>query len=365
MPDTSKRKTNFSKKKVRKIIWTIVFIAFNVSVIIATAVNEFSRGNEAADIHDIKLNGWLLIPATICFLIMISLEYAKYVLMIRKLTRPNTFMLSEAWKLAFRTVMIGRYYDKITPAAVGGQPAQMLTMRRTGKLSNGLATAIPIFSMISGQTMFILVAIPIFLFSGIVATNPVLITTAWIGLLFYAFWPVMVAGTVFFPKPTTRLINLIVRLLAKIHLIKNQDEALNKVEEEVDDYAKSVKLIAKKPIVFGGVMLMSLLSNMLVASIPYFVLKAFGGDIGFWESFTLTMAVDAAVYFAPTPGNSGVAEGTFYVVFSRLSTGYVFWAMMIWRLFSYYIYIIMGPIIYLLMHLEKRRKKEGKNDHSK
>lgn len=360
MPDTSKRKTKFSKKKIRKLVWTFIFIAFSAGVIIATAVNEFSGSNEAANLNDVKLNGWLLIPATLCFLAMITLEYAKYVLMVRKLTKPNTFKLAEAWKLAFRTVMIGRYYDKITPAAVGGQPAQILNMRRTGKLGNGLATAIPIFSMISGQAMFILVAVPIFLFSGMIMTNPVLITTAWIGLLFYAFWPVMVIGTVFFPKPTAKLINLVIRLLAKIHIIKNRNQALRKVEEEVDGYAENVKLIAKKPKVFSGVMLMSLLSNTLVASIPYFVLKAFGGDIGFWESFALTVAVDAAVYFAPTPGNSGVAEGTFYVVFSRLSTGYVFWAMMIWRLFSYYIYIIMGPIIYLLMHLEKRRKKEGK-----
>lgn len=351
------------KKKTKKIILTLIFVAFNAAVIIATAVNEFSGSQDAANLTDVSLNGWMLIPATICFILMINLEYAKYYLMILKSTPKGTFTHKEAWKLAWRTVMIGRYYDRITPAAVGGQPAQILNMRRTGKVSNGLATAIPVFSMISGQATFLLIAIPCFLFTGIAFKNPVLVATGWIGLAFYAFWPMMVAGTVFSPKLTAKFINFIVRLLAKIKVIKNRDRAIKKVEEEVEEYTKYVKRIAKSPGVFGGVMIMSLISNILISFVPFFVLVAFGGDIDFGECFVLTVAVEAAVYFVPTPGNSGVAEGTFYVVFSRLSTGYVFWAMMLWRVFSYYIYILIGPMIYLMMHIEKKRSQETNHDH--
>ena len=351
------------KKKIRKIILTILCIIFSAGVIIATAVNEFSGGNNAANLSEVHLNGWFLIPATLCFLLMIFLEYAKYALMIHKSVPKGSFTRKELWKLSFRTVMLGRYYDNITPAAVGGQPAQILQMRRTGKISNGMATAIPIFSMISGQVTFLLIAIPCFVFSGILFQYPLLATAAWIGLLFYAFWPVMVVGTMFFPKPTAKFINLIVRFLAKLKVIKNRDEAIQKVETGVADYAKDVKLIIKKPGVGGWVMVMSFFSNMLLSFIPFFVLITFGGNMDFGECFLMTTAVRAAVYFAPTPGNAGVAEGTFYIVFSRLSTGYVFWAMMLWRLFSYYIYIIVGPLIYLSMHFEKKRKE--KHDHAK
>ena len=352
-----------SKKKLRKVILTIFFIVFSAGVIIATAVNEFSGSNEAANLDEVVMNGWWLIPATLCFLVMIFLEYSKYALMISKSVPKGTFSRKELWKLSFRTVMLGRYYDNITPAAVGGQPIQILQMRKSGKLSNGMATAIPIFSMISGQITFMIVAIPCFLFSGVLYRYPLLLTTAWIGLAFFAFWPVMVVGTMFFPKPTAKFINLIVRLLAKLKIIKNRDEAIKKVEKEVADYAKNVKLIIKKPGVGGWVLVMSFFSNALLSFIPFFVLIAFGGNIDFGECFLMTTAVRSAVYFAPTPGNSGVAEGTFYVVFSRLSTGYVFWAMMLWRLFSYYIYIVVGPLIYLSMHFEKR--KEERLDHEK
>ncbi len=354
-------KSKASRKKIRKIILTILFIAFNAGVIIATAINEFSGSENAAELEEVRLNWWLLIPATLCFVAMIVLEYWKYVLMILESVEPETFSEREAWKIAFRTVMLGRYYDRITPAAVGGQPAQMLNLRRTGKIPAGSTTAIPIYGMISGQITFIVIAIPCFIIGGFMGMNPVLMTTAWIGLLFYAFWPVMVAGTAISPKFTAKFINFFVKFGAAIKVVKNKEAAVKKVEEEVIEYTKNVKLIAKSPKVFGGALLMSLFSNILVSFIPFFVLIAFGGNIDFGECFILSVAIQSAVYYAPTPGNSGVAEGTFYIVFSRLSTGYVFWAMLTWRFFSYFIYIIVGPIIYLSKHLEKKRElKKGR-----
>lgn len=351
------------KKNLKKIILTILFIGFSAGVIVATAINEFANSKNAAELADVTLNGWLLLPAALCFIVMIVLEYGKYVLMISKNVKAGSFTRGQIWRLAFKAVMLGRYYDKITPAAVGGQPAQIMQMRKTGKVPMGMSTAIPIFSMIAGQITFILIAIPCFLLSGLAFEYPVLATTAWIGLLFYAFWPIMVAGTMFFPKPTAKFINFIVRFLAKIKIIKNRDGAIKKVESEVTEYAKNVKLLTKKPKVSGAVLLMSLLSNILTSIVPYFVLKAFGGDIDFGECFILSLMVESAVYFAPTPGNSGVAEGTFYIVFSRLSTGYIFWAMMVWRLFSYYIYIMVGPMIYLYIYL--KIKWRNKYDHKK
>lgn len=350
-------------KRARKIILTIIFIIFNVAVIVATAINEFSGNKNAVELSNVKLDWWMLIPATLCFIAMIMLEYWKYALMTLKSTKPGTFTKKEAFKLGFQTVMIGRYYDRITPAAVGGQPAQILNLRRTKKIPAGLTTAIPIFSMISGQITFIVIAIPCFLIGSMMGVSPVLLATAWIGLLFFAFWPMMVIGTSISPNLTAKFINLFVKILAKIKIVKNKNETVKKVEEEVINYTENVKLIAKSPKVFGGVLLMSLFSNILISLVPFFVLIAFGGQIGFWECFILSIAIQSAVYYVPTPGNSGVAEGTFYIVFSRLSSGYVFWAMLVWRFFSYYIYIIMGPLIYLSRHLEKKRKERSKDDH--
>ena len=347
------------RKNLKRPILIVLFVILNIAVIGATAFAEFGNSKEAAELSEIHLNWWMLIPAIICFIIAIVIDIRKYVLMIREMTPDKkNYNFKNARKTARRTVILGKYYDNITPAAVGGQPFQIYYMRHHSGLANGTSTSIPNFGMISIQIAFIIIAIFCFLFGGIFKTNAALGITALFGLLFYAFWPIMVAGVSFFPKTTTRFLKLIVKLLAKIKIVKHRKKILEKVESEADEYARSVKTILKTRGLFLKTIMISLVYNILIASIPFFVLTAFGGNVNFFECFVLTIAVMAAVYFIPTPGNAGAAEGTFFVVFSALSSGYVFWAMLVWRFFSYYIYIIMGPIVYFIMHLEKRKLDE-------
>ena len=355
-------------KNWKKTVGIVLFVLLNVAVIFATAFSEFGNSENATELSEVNLNGWLLIPAAACFVVAISFEIFKYVLMIRRLAVSEELSNKEtkqarknAPKVARRTVLLGKYYDSVTPAAIGGQPFQIYYMRHNSGLPNGASTSIPIVGMIANQIGFLLIAIPCFVLSGIAYSKPALIVTAWIGLLFYAFWPVMVAGVSFFPKTTTKFLKFIIKILAKIRLIKSRNKALSKIEHEVEEYAKSVKLILKTRGLFFQVIGLSVLFNALIVAIPFFVLTAFGGNIGFMECFVLTVAVMSAVYFIPTPGNAGAAEGTFFLVFSSLSSGYIFWAMLLWRFFSYYIYIITGPIIYFIIHLEKKRG-EGKKD---
>ena len=340
--------------KIRKVLLSCLFIVLNVVVITVAGVSEFGNSENAAELSEVRLNGWLLIPAALCFLIAITAEISKYVTMMRWMGGKNAKPRKELQKVARRTVLLGRYYDNITPAAVGGQPFQMYYMRKHSGLSKGASTSIPIIGMISLQITFILIALICFLFGGVANDHPVLLATAWFGLLFYAFWPVMAMGISFFPKPTAKFIKWVVKVLSKVHFIKNRELALVKVEEEIKEYVRAVKAIMKAKGMFTYVIILSLVFNFLMATIPFFVLTAFGGDVNFWTCFGTTVAVMSAVYFIPTPGNSGAAEGTFYAVFSSLSTGYVFWAMLVWRLFSYYIYIIIGLIIYSIMHFERK-----------
>lgn len=345
------------KKKSAKKIWlTLLFIAINIAVIAITAFSEFGNSENAAKLSDVKINFWYLIPAIICFVIAITLEIYKLVLAMKKTSNEKS---THIWKHARRTCLIGRYYDNITPAAIGGQPFQIYYMNKNTSIKGGLATTIPIISMISGQIGFIIVAVACLLFGSASTTNTALIAAACFGLIFYAFWPIAVLAATFLPKATSEIITLGVRFLAKIHIIKDRNKAIEKADKGVEEYARCVKIILKTRGLFLSTILISIVFHVLISSIPYFVLTAFGAQIDFLPCFVSVIAVTSAVYFVPTPGNAGAAEGTFYAVFSALSSGYIFWAMLIWRFFSYYIYIIMGGIAYLRMYLEKRKAKKS------
>ena len=357
---TADRQTSSTPwKALKKPLLIIFFILVNVVVIAITAISEFGNSENAANFSEVKINWWFLVPAALCFIVAVWLEIHKYVLMMYEMSdEKKKFNVKRAKKVARRTVLLGRYYDNITPAAVGGQPFQIYYMRKNSHLPSGVSTSIPIFGMISGQIGFIIIAVFCFLFGSLSINNAVLIGTACFGLLFYAFWPITVMIATFLPKATTEIIGLLVRFLAKIRLVKSQDETIKKTEHEVSEYADTVRKILKTHGLFMKTIAMSVVFNILIAMIPFFVLTAFGGHVDFLPCFVTTVAVTSAVYFVPTPGNSGAAEGTFFVVFSALSSGYVFWAMLVWRFFSYYIYIIMGPIIYFFMHLEKKRAEK-------
>ena len=350
------------KKFLKKPLLIVIFVLINVAVIAITAFSEFGNSSNAAKLTDVKINWWFLIPAVFCFLAAITAEIYKYILMMREMNRKQKFDEKYAGKVARRTVLLGKYYDSITPAAIGGQPFQIYYMRKNSNLPDGVSTSIPVFGMISGQIGFIIIAVLCFLFGSLSINNAVLIGTACFGLLFYAFWPLTVMIATFLPKATAELINIVVKFLHKIHLVKNRKATCAKVEYEVNEYAKCVRKILKTKGLFLKTVLLSVSFHILISMIPFFVLTAFGGNVDFLPCFVTTVAVTSAVYFIPTPGNAGAAEGTFYVVFSALSSGYIFWAMLVWRFFSYYIYIVMGPIIYYKMHLEKKRETKLKEN---
>lgn len=342
------------RKKFSRVLIFLLFVVVNVVVIALAAQSEFGNATEAAELATVQIQIGFLLPAFLCFALAVVLEIGKYVLTMLRL-RPR-YNFRKAWQVAKNTVLFGHYYDNITPAAIGGQPYQIYYMRKNSHLPSGIATAIPVVGMISSQIGFLLVAVVCFV-CGQIYNNPVLMVPAWLGLLFYAFWPVLLLGTSFFPKTTARLLNSSIKLLAQLRIIKHPGKIITKIEKEVKNYSNSVALILRSRGLFVQAILLSVVYQLLIGSIPFFVLAAFGGPVNYFESLATTIAVMSAVCFVPTPGNAGAAEGAFFVVFSALSQGYVFWAMLVWRFFSYYSYLLLGLLTYLEVYLEKKCAK--------
>ena len=133
----SKEPEILTRKKRRKIIFIVLFVLLNIGVIIATAFSEFGNSQNAAKLSEVKISWWLLIPAVLCFFVAITIEISKYALMIRKMSSAKNFKENNGWRTARRTVLLGRYYDNVTPAAVGGQPFQIYYMRKNSGLPAG------------------------------------------------------------------------------------------------------------------------------------------------------------------------------------------------------------------------------------
>ena len=341
------------KKSKKKVIFIVLFVIFNVLVIGYTALKEFTKERPPSlHINFTWIGTIMIVCAFLCALVAMFIEAAKYMLMMRSLKQKISF------KVAFQTAIIGKYYDNITPSGVGGQPSQILFMHRMGYPS-GASAAMPLSGFFAMQSGFIILAVICFLVNGrVLNTIPAFKVTAWAGILSYAVFPVMILLTAFSHKTATKIINFFVDLLAKIRIFKNPEEKKKSVTKSLEEYALGIKKITSERYLLLKLLLLSVIYQAAICSIPFFVLHAFGGNLPYFDVLTMTLFIYAAITFIPTPGNSGAAEASFYLVFNDLSEGGVFWAMLIWRFVCYYFYIIMGIGVYGYNAWTDRKKKK-------
>ena len=114
----------------------------------------------------------------------------------------------------------------------------------------------------------------------------------------------------------------------------------------LNNYSVNIKSITTNKGLLIKLLLLSVLFQTAMCSMPFFAVRMFGGSINFFDALLMCVFIQAAVSLIPTPGNSGAAEGSFYMVFSSLGTAGTFWAMLVWRLLCYYSFVLIGVLIY-------------------
>jgi uncharacterized protein (TIRG00374 family) len=326
--------TEAEKKKKKKRLGHILFILLNVAVIGVTAYIEFGTGKTASKENMLDVNMWYLFLVLGCFLVCIASETMKYVIIIRHTT--GVWSLREGFMVA----ITGKYYDFITPLSAGGQPFQAIYLVHRG-IETGTATAIPIAGFLTRHAAFIIIALVVLIFGGSVVSNTLLIPAIF-GLFCVILVPLAIIFFGLAPKVTEAVIHWIVYALAKLKLVKDPAGREDSIIRALHSYIISLKSIFNDKYMFLKVFLLSLAFELAMDSMPYFVLRAFGNSLSYISVFRSCVFIYLCISFIPTPGNSGAAEGSFYALFSVLGQGNIFWAMLIWRLFSYYAFLLVG-----------------------
>ena len=340
------------QNRKKKRIWTALFVLINIAVVAATAVNEFSSNTGAPAVPVFSDDAVLYLGCSLlCLAVLFCAESLKYLLMMRSLREKPSL------RVAFETAALGKYYDCITPSGAGGQPFQILWLHRHG-YSDGASSAMTISGYVTMQAGFILLALGIFVAHRSVELEAVRYT-AYLGLMLFSLIPCLLVLFSVMPKTIKKLVSAVIRMCGKIRLIRNPEESTARVMEMLDNYRSSLAVIAKDKLTMAGLIILSLIYRIALCSMPFFVLKMFGASVDFLRIFASTIYIYATICLVPTPGNAGAAEGAFYLVFSAMGSGGVFWAMLIWRIFSYYSFIVTGAAVYGSNALRRKRERKG------
>lgn len=369
------------RQKLFKNIMTITFLVVVLAVLAITFYNDFLSPEAQQnppnwqEIQATLSQNWFYVIFALLSLLMCFLSKGfKLSVMCKKMTGK--------WRIkaCMETAIVGHYYNYVTPLAVGGQPFEIYHLSRHG-VHGGVASSMPIAAFFMYQFAFVVLGI----FSLIIFTpganllqfpDSLMYSTmaaiarpmAIVGLTTCLLMPLIVVIFCILPKACAKLVYFVMYLGGKMKLIKNVKLTTYKTLKTVIGNAKCIKKMGTSPLIFFVTFLISIVEVLALCSIAYFTLRFFGFDnpnawsIMEWAQIVIVCIVlYAAVSFIPTPGNSGAADASFYSLFKVglvSVAGLSFPAMLLWRILSFYSFIIIGFAFTTLKRKSDRKKEQ-------
>lgn len=356
----------FDRKKILKFFtWKrlLIPILLGLAATVWLTVDSF----EAEAFKSIHIGFAALVCFTIALLLQAMRDFA-YMIRIRVLTDNQL-----NWRQAFQVIMMWEFASALTPSVVGGSAIALFIVAQEG-ISPGRSTAIVLITAFLDE-MFYLVMVPIVVLAvGFEHLFDMEHSTSFLGMqmgvktLFYVGYAFILLLNCFiaygvFINP--RGLKKILSGLFKLRFLKRwRPQAL----QAGDDIITTSKEMRKKPFSFwlkaGGATFLSWTSRFLVVN---FLILAIGGGGDQWLIYAKQLVMWIILMISPTPGASGVAEYFFSDFLGAfIPHGLSSALAILWRLMSYYIYLIVGVIVlpiwlrrvFSRKHLKKMQAQE-------
>lgn len=344
--DAARSNTQNHKKKHWRLISTLVMLA-----LIAVTMIVIFHGTSIADVWADVLSVnpvWLGLAMAASLLSIVMLGVALH-FSLRTLHSERVSLLRS---IGF--AFIGQYYSSITPSSTGGQPMQLYYMCAYG-VDISYASLSLLLVNIAYQLVVLLVPAALFPFrANLILTNIgpfrwFLLFGVVVSLTLILFLGFAVFSRTFVGKAA----DWIIRVLAKIRIVKDPEKAHMRVDTYVRRYRHGARVFRQHPVLFVGELLVYIFQMCLQFIIPYFIYRAFGlHEYGVIDFLALQSMLYIAVCFLPLPGSAGASESAFLSIFKVVfQSGLVVSAMLLSRLVSFYIILLVSGVVSLIMQI--------------
>lgn len=342
------------KKTKRLYRFSIIYITITVIVIALIAI--FSPEVEEVFKAIASFSIWWLV-ACIGALLFFWISDA---LLLHDIT--SYMFKREPFLQSLKIGIIGLYYGALTPFATGGQPVQVVYMRRN-KMPVGAATCIVCIKFVIYELSLCAVFLAAMAVRGSFYYSNYT-EVFWLAMLGFAVNLVAVFFIILTIINKRLVLNfgaMLIRLFNRFRFIKDKEVAIEHFTKTIDDYHTAASYISRYKLRAIGSFIISVINLGFLFVIPYFIYLAFGKTLhGFVDIFTLQAMIYLAVSFFPTPGTAGAAEGGFLLFFGPIFGRTVPIAMLIWRFITYYVVLIVGMLLVVfeeVFSLRKRREQ--------
>ncbi|MDL2315019.1 flippase-like domain-containing protein [Bacteroidales bacterium OttesenSCG-928-C19] len=296
-------------------------------------------------------------------LLMVVIRDFAYMYRIRILTDKQL-----SWKKSFQVIMLWEFSSALTPSVVGGSAIALVILTQEG-IRTGRSTAIVMITALLDELFYIIMVPVILLLAGVsnVFSGLSFVSsgnTTSVQFLFALGYGVIVLLTciilfaiIFKPYAFKRLLVGI----CHIRFLRRWKKAAVKTGDDIITTSKEMR--SKN---FGfwfktfGATMGSWTARFLVVN--FLLLTFIPGGIDHLLVFAKQLVMWVIMLISPTPGSSGVAEFMFPIFFKDFITpGTAPLLVILWRLMTYYPYIIIGAIVlpFWLKRVLKRRSSKA------
>ena len=144
---------------------------------------------------------------------------------------------NQTFKNSFKVSMLGQLFNNITPFSTGGQPMQAYELTKTGKRVSDSLSAMAMKFIITQTALVVSTIIVVtfeFSFFKQLMQNYIWIAIVGFTVNILAIIVVILAGIK--KKMITFFTTPIIRLLGKIHIFKEPEETIGKLDKSIDNF---------------------------------------------------------------------------------------------------------------------------------
>ncbi len=274
------------------------------------------------------------------------------------------------FKESAKNCILGQFFSNITPSATGGQPFQAYYMNQCG-INYGTSTSVLLIKFICFQISLTLVCgIFIFLnfkeltakiqgFSIIMLTGFAINAIIAGFLIIVSFNKNIAVNIALFVYKTINKI----KIIKKFKTFKNINEKFQKAKLEIELFSKNSKIIFKNKKIISYIIFLTIIQILSFYFINVIIAMVFRVHLSPTQIYKVIVGascIQMSSTFIPLPGAVGGAEVSYYVFFDDVfSPKKLSAALLLWRIYSFYIPIILGLIC------SKTLKSQTKNKPAK
>ena len=255
----------------------------------------------------------------------------------------SKYTLRKSIKLLLDT----QFFNAVTPFSTGGQPYQIYRLKKQG-ISLEQGTNIVIQDFIVYQIALLTLGTIAVITNNVLGFFPdddLLKKLVLIGYLINLSVIIILFVVAFNKKSNKVLLNIAIKVGAKLKLIKDKEKFLKKSHEIISDFHSNAIILMKSKWHFIKIILLNFVALSCLYLIPFALIIGLGEDINPFIAIVTSAYVMLIGSFVPIPGGSGGLElgfvrfYGFFIGGAKLSS-----IMIVWRLITYYFGLFIGAI---------------------